>query len=102
MYELGRTHRQREEHAPAKEWFTKAADAGLPQAMYALGTVIDKGEGVAGVPDYPAAAGWYERAADAGNGEAAVELAHMCLVGRGRALAQNACQVISTVFTLVS
>jgi hypothetical protein len=51
--------------------------------MFALGCILDAGEGVA-APDYAAAAGWYRRAADAGKGEAAANLASMFSVGRGR------------------
>jgi len=41
--------------------------------MFNLGTLFDKGEGVA-VPDYPAALGWYRRAADVGHAAAAKNL----------------------------
>jgi TPR repeat protein len=57
------------------EWYTKGAEAGLPQAMFNLATSLDKGQGVA-APDYPAAANWYRRAADAGDEDAPVNLAH--------------------------
>jgi len=52
--------------------------------MFTLGTLLDKGEGVA-APDYPAAAAWYRRAADAGHADAANNLRTMHAVGRGRA-----------------
>jgi TPR repeat protein len=55
---LGGIHRVREEHEQAAEWYTKAAVAGLPSAMFNLGVMLDKGQGVA-APDYPAAADWY-------------------------------------------
>jgi len=81
---LGCIHRERKEHEQAVAWFTKAAEAGLPHAMFNLGALLDEGLGVA-APDYPAAAGWYRRAADAGDGDAAVNLSHMYSVGRGGA-----------------
>jgi TPR repeat protein len=45
--------------------------------------MLEEGEGVA-APDYPAAAEWYRRAADGGIGGAALNLATMYAVGRGR------------------
>ena len=84
MHELGGIHAERSEHEHAARWFTKGAEAGLPQAMFELGTVLEEGKGVA-APDYPAAADWYRRAADAGLGEAANNLSHMYTLGRGGA-----------------
>jgi len=69
MSALGGIHRARDEHEQAAAWTTKAAEAGLPKAMFNFGLSIDKGKGGA-APDYPAAAGWYQRAADAGHGSA--------------------------------
>ena len=74
MATLGRMYDNREEHEQAVQWFTKGAEAGLPEAMFSLGCCLDMGEGVA-APDYPAAAGWYRRAVDAGGGGAAANLA---------------------------
>jgi hypothetical protein len=54
----------------AEAWFTEAAKAGLPSAMWNLAVSLDKGEGVAG-PDYAAAVEWYTRAADAGDRDVA-------------------------------
>jgi TPR repeat protein len=55
---LGGIHHVRNEHEQALQWCTKAAEAGLPMAMFGLGTMLDKGQGVA-APDYPAALDWY-------------------------------------------
>ena len=93
MSTLGGFRNQREEHQLAVGWFTMAAEAGLPQAQFNLGTYLDKGEGVA-APDYPAAADWFRRAADAGDagvgevasrfsGMAASNLSGMYSMGRG-------------------
>jgi TPR repeat protein len=69
------------------EWFTRAAEAGLPKAIYNVAGMLDSGKGRA-APDYPAAVEWYRRAADAGVAEVAAEAAHvlssMYMVGRGR------------------
>ena len=37
MYEVGGIHHERTDHEQAVAWFTKSAQAGLPQAMYDLG-----------------------------------------------------------------
>jgi len=42
-----------------------AAEAGLPKSMFALGTCLDQGQGVA-APDYEGAVKWYTLAAAAG------------------------------------
>ena len=84
MAALGSFHHERKAYILAVEWHTKAAEAGLPPAMYNLGLCLDQGVGVA-APDYPAAASWYRRGADTGDGEAAQNLAAMYTVGRGRA-----------------
>ena len=97
MFWLGQTHAKWEEHEQAMEWFTKAAETGLPAAMFCIGCCLDKGEGAA-APDYPKAADWYRRAADAGDGDAAVNLATMYTVGRP---ADNACHVILHIVNLV-
>jgi len=84
MEVLGVIHCERNEHEQALEWYTKAAEAGLPASMFSVGCRLDKGEGVA-APDYLAAADWYRRAADGGHGVAAANLSDMYFVGRGRA-----------------
>jgi len=87
MYALGSHLHEREEHEQAVRWLTTAAEAGLPYAMFNLGTLLDEGKGVA-APDYQAAAGWFMRAADAGRsgvyGVAAHNLCNMYTAGRGR------------------
>ena len=82
MDTLGSIHRVRMEREQAMQFFTKGAEAGLPQAMFNVGTMIECAKGV-GAPDYPAAADWYRRAADAGEGNAANNLCQMYTVGRG-------------------
>ena len=67
MYALGGIHNVRKEHEQDVLWTTKAAEAGLPEAMFSLGCCLDNGEGVA-APDPMAAMDWYRRAADAGHG----------------------------------
>ena len=84
MQWLGKIHRERKELEQAVQWFTKGAEAGLPDAQFNLGCRLEKAKGVA-APDYPAAADWYRRAAEAGVGEAANNLSNMYTLGRGRA-----------------
>jgi len=84
MYELGHIHSDRKEDEQAAQWFTKAAEAGLPRAMFHVGVGLEAGKSVA-APNYPAAADWYRGAADAGVGEAASNLSNMYASGRGRA-----------------
>ena len=86
MFVLGDIHDTRKEYERAAEWLTKSADAGLPQAMFSLGTMLDEGVGVA-APDYPAAVDWYRRAADAGHGDAMNNL--VSVHGRPRRPAQQ-------------
>ena len=82
MDTLGSIRLESKEYEQAAAWFTKAAEAGLPRAMFNLGASLDEGQGVA-APDYPAAADWYRRAANGGDGEAANNLSHMYWAGRG-------------------
>jgi hypothetical protein len=82
MEALGQLCSEREEHEHAVQWWTKGAEAGLPDSMFNLGCSLDKGAGVA-APDYVAAADWYRRAADAGRGDAANNLSALYQVGRG-------------------
>jgi hypothetical protein len=101
MHALGSVHEARKELQEAVEWYTKGAEAGLPRAMFNLGLLLDKGEGMA-APDYPAVAGWYRRAADAGHRAAASNLSTMYQVGHGRA-----CQMVLAApsypcYTLIS
>jgi len=71
MNALGSIYRMWEEHEQAVGWYTKAAEAGLPEAQYNLGCSLDMGQGVA-APDYVAAADWFN-------------LRSMYTLGRGRA-----------------
>jgi len=90
MFALGDIHGTRKEYEQAVAWYTQGAEAGLPKAMFSLGTLPDQGHGVA-APDYPAAAGWYRRAAEAGSGPAANNLCTMYTVGSP---ADNTCLVV--------
>jgi TPR repeat protein len=69
MLALGSIQREWKEYKQSVEWNTKAAEAGLPEAMFNLGGCLDRGEGVTAA-DPPAAMEWYRRAADAGHGGA--------------------------------
>ena len=85
MHALGWLHLKRKDFILTVEWFTKGAEARLPQAMHMLGHCLD----VQSVADYPAAAGWYRRAADAGDADSANNLSAMYSVGRGRGLGKQ-------------
>ena len=96
MHALGSIYYERKEHERAVGWYTKGAEAGLPQAMFNLGCSLDGWEGNRiGGSDVPAAAEWYRRAADApgGFGPALANLRSMYLVGRGRVCRSYACHV---------
>jgi TPR repeat protein len=80
---VGAIHRVRKEHEQAVAWWTKAAEAGLSDAMFNLGCSLDKGKGVAVPPDHAAAMGWFRRAADASHGQAAANLSAMYTLGTG-------------------
>ena len=88
MHTIGSIHEARKEHDHAVRWYTKGAEAGLPDAMYNLAVALDMGQGVA-VPDYPAAADWYKRAAALGHGAAANNLGGMYTLGRGRGVIED-------------
>jgi len=80
---LGSIHHEWREYEQAAKCYARGAEAGVPQSMFNVACMLEKGEGVA-APDYPAAAGWYRAAADAGYAEAAYNMSNMYAVGRGR------------------
>jgi TPR repeat protein len=98
---LGQIHKKRNEHVQTVEWYTKAAQAGLPDAMFDVGLMLDQGEGME-APNHPAAADWYKRAAELGNGSAANNLGNMYELGRGRACQTMHASSCSRFQTLVS
>jgi localization factor PodJL len=55
----------KQDHAKAAYWYGKAASAGSAPAQYRLGTLYERGVGVA--KDLKGALGWYERSASLGN-----------------------------------
>ncbi len=55
----------KQDYARAAYWYGKAAAQGLAPAQYRLGTLYERGKGVA--RDLEAAQGWYERSAGLGN-----------------------------------
>jgi TPR repeat protein len=83
METLGSIHIVRKGYEQAMQWYTKGAEAGLPGAMYKLGSMLDQGQGVAAPPDCLAAADWFRPAADAGHRAAANNLSGMYSLGRG-------------------
>jgi hypothetical protein len=63
---------QARDYDKAREWCQEAADAGNPDAMFALGLMYEKGRGLA--QDYGKAREWYQKAGDAGNEDATFAL----------------------------
>jgi len=59
----------------AVEWFQKAAEKGVAEAMFSLAWMYENGRGVA--KDEKDAAKWYEKAAALGHGRASQELARL-------------------------
>jgi localization factor PodJL len=74
--------------AKARMWVERAAQSGVPKAMYNLGLFLFDGKG--GPPDLPAAAAWFRKAADLGLGDAQYNLARLYENGYG--VQQNAGQ----------
>jgi len=74
--------------AKARLWAERAAQAGVPKAMYNLGLFLYDGKG--GPSDLPAAAAWFRKAADLGLGDAQYNLARLYENGYG--VQQNAAQ----------
>jgi len=101
MITLGDIHDTRKDPEQAVAWYTKSAEAGLPEAMFNLGVFLDSGRGMA-VPDHPAAAEWFRSAANAGHGSAANNLNVMYSLGRGWAWRIWRATEASTLETLVS
>jgi TPR repeat protein len=62
MEELGSMYYERDVHELALDWYTKAADAGLPRAKLNVGYMLENAEGVA-APDPRAALKWYTEGA---------------------------------------
>jgi localization factor PodJL len=69
--------------AKAAYWYGKSAAQGLAPAQYRLGTLYERGKGVA--RDLEAALGWYERAAGLGNVKAMHNAAVLAASTDGRA-----------------
>ena len=65
----------------AYAWYRRAADAGMPEAEFNVGVMLDSGRGVR--PDLAEAAIWYARAATHGNHRAAYNLGLLYEDGQG-------------------
>lgn len=65
----------------AIQWWESSANLGEPRAMYRLGQLYDKGEGVN--KNETEAVGWYRKAADAGNVDGMLAVAAAYEKGRG-------------------
>lgn len=65
----------------AAEWYTKAAEGGLPFAQCNLGDCYENGRGVP--QDYERAIYWYTKSYQQEDGDAAFSLGHLCERGLG-------------------
>ncbi len=72
-----------QDNAKAAYWYGKSAAQGLAPAQYRLGTLYERGKGVA--RDLEAALGWYERSASLGNVKAMHNAAVLSASSDGRA-----------------
>lgn len=78
---LGNSHRKAKDYTQAVRWFRMAASQGFEPAQNNLGTMVEKGLGVA--KSEIIAAQWFRLAADQGNAKAQHSLGQMYLEGRG-------------------
>ena len=76
-----RRDRRRAGAAPAVALYRRAAEAGLPEAEFNVGVMLDSGRGTA--TDVAQAATWYARAAMHGNRRAAYNLGQLYEAGEG-------------------
>jgi tetratricopeptide (TPR) repeat protein len=79
--ELGNTFDWFKEYAEAAKWYRLAADQGLADAQYKLGSMYDSGGRLK--RDYPEAAKWYRLAANQGDGDGQLSLGIMYYWGNG-------------------
>jgi len=80
-YEIGRDYYLKGDYNKAYEYFKKAADLGLSQAMITMGELYMNGEGVK--QDFKKAYEWFRRAADLGEEFAMYALGYLYLEGKG-------------------
>ena len=82
-YEAGRAAYERGDYPTALREWRALARQGDGEALFALGLLWERGEGVTGMPSYARAYSYFERAADLGLVEATVFVANRYLWGRG-------------------
>jgi len=86
LYEQGKGVKK--DHKRAADWHLLAAEAGLADAQFALGYLLEKGTAngtVLDTPDFVGAVHWYSRAANQGFGPAQQNLAQLHMRGQGTA-----------------
>ncbi len=84
LYEQGKGVKK--DHPLAAKWHTRAAKAGLADAQFALGYLLEKGTAsgtILDTPDFVNAVHWYSRAANQGFGPAQQNLAQLFMKGQG-------------------
>ena len=86
LYEHGKGVKK--DHPIAVKWYLLAAKAGLADAQFELGYLLEKGTAsgtVLDTPDFVGAVHWYSRAANQGFGPAQQNLAPLYMNGQGTA-----------------
>ena len=86
LYEQGKGVKK--DHKRAADWHLLAAKAGLADAQFALGYLLEKGKAngtVLDTPDFVGAVHWYSRAANQGFGPAQQNLGQLHMKGQGTA-----------------
>jgi LysM repeat protein len=84
LYEHGKGVKK--DHPIAVKWYLLAAKAGLAEAQFALGYLLEKGTAsgtVLDTPDFVDALHWYSRSANQGLGPAQQNLAELYMKGQG-------------------
>ncbi len=84
LYEQGKGVKKNNQKAA--QWHLRAAKAGLADAQFALGYLMEKGtahNAIVDTPDYVDAVHWYSRAANQGFGPAQQNLGQLYMKGQG-------------------
>jgi predicted Zn finger-like uncharacterized protein len=78
---LGRCYYYAQDYKKAAKWYAKAAEQGLADAQWRLGSMFHEGQGV--TQDYNEAVKWYTKAAEQGEPNAQCNLGAMFYTGQG-------------------
>ena len=81
LYNLGKLYHAENAYQEAAKWYRMAAEKDLASAMFSMGKMYAKGNGVA--KDYQEAVKWYRMAAEKGNYNAMYSMGEMYAEGNG-------------------